>query len=508
MQVDLPYGDETLSADIPDRAVTVPTTSVGKLQAVADLEDAVKQALATPLGSPPLDELVAPGARVTIAFDDPTVMSFTPVRRMALEEMFRQLESAGVRRDDVQLICANALHRKYRPTELAHLIGVDYVEEFADRLFCHDAEDPDQLVYLGKTTSGYDIEISRHVMESDLTIYLNAAHNRGFSGGWKSVCVGLSTYRSIRHHHTPDGMSMSLHKNRMHAMLDEMGTLLESKSKQPVFKFDTVLTNPFSVAGVFAGSVWETRKAAIGLLSQHVKDRRNLASEPFDAFLYGVPNWSPYAIFASMNPLLTLISSGLGYLGGTVQALGKPDASVIMVTPCPDAWDEVHHASYPHVWEHVPFANARPVRNSTRLCDAVRRRQRRHREVSSPLVIPPRARDHGLLSAPSTGSHWSSDRRGRRGSRGSRTSGFRGGRYRLRSHRARGGSPRCQLPDRLSGAAGVAAPHLLIIGQNTSAVVIPRPILASPAKMVGGQPVNRTRSPRRVIPNRGYDVSR
>jgi len=36
------------------------------------------------------------------------------------------------------------------------------------------------------------------------------------------VCVGLSTYASIKVTHTPDGMSMSVHGNRMHEVLDEM----------------------------------------------------------------------------------------------------------------------------------------------------------------------------------------------------------------------------------------------------------------------------------------------
>jgi len=54
-----------------------------------------------------------------------------------------------------------------------------------------------------------------------------------------------------------------------------------------------------------------------------------------------------------MNPLLTLISSGLGYLGGAAQAVGKPGCSVILATPCPDQWDEIHHPSYREVWEDV-----------------------------------------------------------------------------------------------------------------------------------------------------------
>jgi Lactate racemase N-terminal domain len=197
------------------------------------------------------------------------------------------------------------------------------------------------------------VEINRLVAESDLTIYVNAEHNRGFSGGWKSVCVGLSTYRSIRHHHTPDGMSMSIKNNRMHRMLDEMGGLVESKIRGRIFKIDTILANPLEVSRIFAGSVWETRKKALEVQAGLFSDRRALSSQKFDVLLYGIPDWSPYAAFSFTNPLLTLISSGLGYLAGTVQAVGRPGCSVIMIAPCPNRWDRVHHASYPDVWENV-----------------------------------------------------------------------------------------------------------------------------------------------------------
>jgi len=353
MRLEIPFGDDLLPVDLPERTKLISGGQHASLPAVENLAHAVRAALDAPLGSPPVEQLVRPGARVTIAFDDPTVMSFGPVRRVVIEELLRRLATAGVPRDNVTLICANALHRKYRSTELADLLGPELVREFGPRLFSHDAEDADNLVYLGQTPGGYDVELSRYVVEADLTIYVNAAHNRGFSGGWKSVCVGLSTYRSIRHHHTPDGMSMSLSNNRMHQMLDEMGQLTESKVPGPIFKVDTILANPFQVARIFAGSTGETRRAALDVLRGLYADRRDLSREKFDVLLYGVPNWSPYAIYASMNPILTLISSGLGYMGGAVAALGKPDCSVIMATPCPDAWDRVHHASYPNVWERV-----------------------------------------------------------------------------------------------------------------------------------------------------------
>ncbi len=353
LDVEIPFGDGTITAELPDRTVYLTGEFKSQFSVIDDLEEEIKGALDEPLGSPRVEDLVKRGSRVVIAFDDPTVMAFGPIRRLAVEELLRRLDSSGVDRGDVTLICANALHRKFRPNELATMLGEDLMQEFGPRLFCHDAEDPSQLVHLGRTPEGYDVELSRHAVEADLTIYINAAYNRGFCGGWKSVCVGLSTYRSIRHHHTPDGMSMSIHENRMHAVLDSMGRLVEEKVPGKMFKLETLSANPFQVSRVFAGSTWDTRQACLDELARHYQPRRNLSEEKYDVVVYGVPNWSPYAIGASMNPLLTLVSSGLGYLGGTVQALGAPGCTVIMVTPCPDQWDRVHHAPYPIVWDTV-----------------------------------------------------------------------------------------------------------------------------------------------------------
>ena len=353
MQVEIPYGDEPLAAELPERTVVLSGEARQKLEPLNDVEAEVRRALDAPLDSPPIEKLVRPGSRVVIAFDDATVMSFGPIRRLALLEVLSRLNGAGVADENIQLICANALHRKQRPEELEQMLGDDLVARFGQRLFSHDAEDAEQLVHLGQTPEGYDVELNRHFVESDLTIYLNAAHNRGFCGGWKSICVGLATYRSIRHHHTPDGMSMSIHDNRMHAMLDAMGRVAEQHIAGKIFKIDTLLANPWQVARVFAGSVWETRRAAMEVMSELYPPRRSMSGEKFDCLIYGVPNWSPYAVGSYMNPLLTLVSSGLGYLGGPVQALGAPGCSVIMVTPCVDQWDTVHHAPYPRVWNEV-----------------------------------------------------------------------------------------------------------------------------------------------------------
>ena len=396
MTVDLPYASGTISVTVPPDARRLSSQPVLAYAPLPDLDGAVRAALASPLGLPRIRDLVRPGAPVTIAFDDHTTGSFGPIRPVAIRAVLDELAAAGVSSTQVTLVCANALHRMCRPAELTRLLDEELVREFGPRLVCHDAEDREQIVDLGLTAEhGYPVDVSRHVTDADLTVYVNTNYIRGFTGGWKSVCVGLSTWRSIRVTHTPDGMSMSLHRNRMHAVLDEMGHHLEQRLGRRIFKIDTVLADPLNVAHVFAGAVDETRRAALDAESRRFAPRREAAPEPVDILVYGVPDSSPYAIWASLNPILTLISMGLGYLGGMIEAAGKPGCTVIMAAAVRDSWDRVHHPSYPDVWEQVLPLTRDPYEITERFEDVFARHPEhvdayRHRFAFHPI--------HGILA--------------------------------------------------------------------------------------------------------------
>src|SRR3972149_12209302 len=109
----LPYGDTTVEVSLPDRTRFPSRDLRSGLQPVADQAEAVRDALSAPLGLPRVRELVRPGGRVLIAFDDPTVPSFGPVRRLVVETILAELAEAGVPEENVNLVCANALPRKW-----------------------------------------------------------------------------------------------------------------------------------------------------------------------------------------------------------------------------------------------------------------------------------------------------------------------------------------------------------------------------------------------------------
>ena len=354
MQDQIVFGDRMIPVTLPDTVRSAPPGLIPTLEPAEDTEGAIRRALENPLGRPRLKDMARPGWRVTIAFDDPTVPCFAPVWEPAIRLVMAELESAGVKKSNMTLLCANALHRKFTRTELAGILGTDLVKEFGYRLVCHDAEDAGNLVYLGVTESGYDVEINKLITDSDLTVYVNTVVWRGFNGGWKSICVGLASYRCIRWHHTPDSMSMSMEKNRMHEILDEMGALIEDRiGKERIFKIETALANPLQVHKVWSGGITETRREVLKLMKSQFKPRREILDEKADIVLYGIPQWSPYAAFSVMNPILTMLSTGMGYIGGAIEAMGKPGCTTILASPVKDQWNHTHHPTHKEIWEEI-----------------------------------------------------------------------------------------------------------------------------------------------------------
>src|SRR5881409_726112 len=124
---------------------------------------AIRHALQHPENSEPLPALLRPGMRLTIAFDDVSLplppMRRPDVRQRVIEAVLDMAADAGV--DDVQLIAALALHRRMTEEELRHAVGDRVYDAFAPDglLYNFDAEDTDNMAFLGTTDQGEEVEI-------------------------------------------------------------------------------------------------------------------------------------------------------------------------------------------------------------------------------------------------------------------------------------------------------------------------------------------------------------
>src|SRR6188474_1996897 len=128
------------------------------LPALDDIDGSIRHALLDPIDQDPLPTLLFPGMKLTIAFDDISLplpkMRRPDIRQRVIEAVLDLAAEAGV--DDVHLIAALALHRRMTENELRHAVGDRVYDAFAPRglLYNHDAEDPENLAYLGTTPHG------------------------------------------------------------------------------------------------------------------------------------------------------------------------------------------------------------------------------------------------------------------------------------------------------------------------------------------------------------------
>ena len=182
------------------------------LPAIDDVDAAIREALLNPVDADPLPTKLFAGMRLTIAFDDISLplppMRAPDIRQRIIEAVLTLAAAAGV--DDVKIIAANALHRRMTPAELKHIVGERVFRSFFPQgdLYNHDAEDRDNLLHIGMTDRGEDVEINRRAAESDLLVYVNV-NLVAMDGGHKSVPIGLASYKSLRHHHNPKTMVAS-----------------------------------------------------------------------------------------------------------------------------------------------------------------------------------------------------------------------------------------------------------------------------------------------------------
>src|SRR4051795_7469241 len=220
------------------------------LAAMKDIDAAIRDALLHPVDTDPLPALLFPGMKLTIAFDDISLplpqMQRPDVRQRVIEAVLDLAAEAGV--DDVHLIAALALHRRMTEAELRHAVGDRVYDAFAPtgHLYNMDAEDTDNMAFLGTTDKGEEVEIVKRAAESDLLVYVNI-NLVAMDGGWKSTATGLASYRSLRHHHNVHTLQhsrslMDRHNSALHTSNWRMGQVIKDAGVK-IFQIETTLNN-------------------------------------------------------------------------------------------------------------------------------------------------------------------------------------------------------------------------------------------------------------------------
>ena len=328
--------------------------------------------------------------------------------------------------------------------ELRHAVGDRVYDAFAPRgmLTQHDAEDPDNLAFLGTTPEGEEVEINKRAAESDLLVYVNI-NLVAMDGGWKSTATGLASYRSLRHHHNPETMQasrsfMDQHRSELHKSNWRMGKVLVDSGVK-VFQIETTLnTDTFpSPFDFMAKREWEwtardratyvgttaslkrtptrlARKIFMGIEAPHQMTSRagrrgrrgaqdhaprtstasssSRSQGQTDILTMGIPFICPYNVNSIMNPILVMCM-GLGYLFNMYR--GKPlvreGGVVIMTHPTPVGLPPRAPPELHRLLRAGAVGDHRPARDERQVRGALRQRRVVPPPVQDQLRLPRRA---------------------------------------------------------------------------------------------------------------------
>lgn len=318
MKVSFEYGDGMMEAVIPDTAdIFIPGETVKDPDCLKDLYLETQKSIQNPIGLPPISLQVKEGSKVAIVFPDKVKGGFqeTSHRKISIPIIIDECLKAGVRKQDILLLCSNGLHRKNTPEELKSLLGSKIFDAFWDsgQIVNHDSEDWDNLVDLGaEPVYGAKVVMNKKVFEADLAVLIGHTLGNpygGYSGGYKHCATGITNWESIGSHHNTrtmhgnDFVPVSV-KSSMRSKFDAIGMHMEKCMGKTFFTCDAVLDTNSRQIAVFTGAASEIQP-----LSWAVADKRTYvqwAEKKYDVMLFGMPRSFHYGNGMGTNPILML----------------------------------------------------------------------------------------------------------------------------------------------------------------------------------------------------------
>lgn len=318
MQIKLAYGRHGLEVNLPD------STDVIEPEFVPGLPDesaALREALRQPIESPPLADLVKPGDTAVIVHTD--ITRATPNDRI-IPVILEELESAGIRREDITLLNGLGTHRFQTEAELREMLGDQVVDHY--RCLQHDCHDDDNLVSLGETSLGHPVRVNRLYLESDvkiLTGFIEPHLFAGFSGGPKAILPSLAGVESVFSNH---GLKMIAHPNATWGVIEDNPIWQEMREvallTEPTFLLNVALNVKREITGIFTGEMLAAHAVGRDFVKEHA--------------MVGVN--APYDIVVTTNsgyPLDQNLYQSVKGMSAAAQIV-REGGAIIMVAACED----------------------------------------------------------------------------------------------------------------------------------------------------------------------------
>ncbi len=269
------YGHYRLVVRVPPNCEII---SMKKIPVISNPKKAYTEALAHPIGSPTLQEIIKrkdkPPAKLNVAITVSDITRPVPYKGKGglLYPLLQILEKEGILRKNIVLIIGNGMHRPSTAAERVEMYGQEIVDNY--KIIDHDCEDDGMLSFIGESETGGDVYVNSFFYKADVKIATGLVESHfmtGFSGGRKAVCPGLVDKRTIEKFHgpvfleSPYSQNLILEGNPCHEE-----ALAVARKVGVDFIVNTTLDRDMHLTGVFAGDLEAAHKAATDMIRHYV----------------------------------------------------------------------------------------------------------------------------------------------------------------------------------------------------------------------------------------------
>lgn len=256
MNITLNYGHNSITLNIPDKNC-MGTLNPKDTEELANPIAEVKRALANPIGSKKLKELVSFKDKVVILASD---VSRPSPSSILLPPILEELKRAEVNNDQITIVFGLGVHRKQTEEEKEKLVG----ENVYTRVKCidHDIED---YIKIGTTKRGNDVFVFKEILKADFIIAtgnLEFHYFAGYTGGAKAVAPGICGRKTIADNHKyfldSGAKAGNIKGNPIREEIEEIGEMIGID-----FMVNAILNNHKKIIKVVAGDITKAHREGV-----------------------------------------------------------------------------------------------------------------------------------------------------------------------------------------------------------------------------------------------------
>jgi nickel-dependent lactate racemase len=262
-----------IPAEVPAEKVLF-TGEMAVLPPVSSIKDAVLDALARPIGTPPLDDVLKQSGKRKILFLMEDATRTTPLAEI-VPVIIEYLHTARIKDEDISFLTAPGTHRIMTDAEIKAKLGESIAERYA--VYQHDAAKKEDLVSLGTVMAGdypVPVEINKRVLDGSFLIGLGniVPHSdAGFSGGAKILQPGVCGVVTTAATHAAAGFCDDIPLGMKDGNPCRAGIEAVARKAGLSFIVNTVKNSGDEVCGIFAGDVIKAHRAGADMAERAFK---------------------------------------------------------------------------------------------------------------------------------------------------------------------------------------------------------------------------------------------